>query len=84
MPMGRERKAYKKSPTSTESLGYALRLARVRKGWSMTEAAAKAGVAPSRLECIENQTVQAKGDELTRLQNLFLVEFLRSGQNPNS
>jgi transcriptional regulator with XRE-family HTH domain len=84
MPMGRKRKAYQKIPTSTESFGYALRLARVQKGWSMAEAAAKAGVTSTRLECIENQIVKITDSELTRLHGLFPVELAYWRRPPNS
>jgi len=69
--MGRKRKAYQKIPTSTESFGYALRLARIQRGWSMAKAAAKAGVTAIRLQRIENQTVQASDLEFAKFHVLF-------------
>jgi ribosome-binding protein aMBF1 (putative translation factor) len=84
MPMGRKRKAYQKIPTSTESFGYAIRLARVQKGWSMAEAAAKARVTAIRLQRIENQIVQASEKEAGKLNALFEIEFIQHTQASNS
>lgn len=75
MPMGRKHRPYQKIPTSTENLGKALRLARVNRGWSTAEAAAKVGVTPARLARIEGQTVRATNHELAKLSALFPMEL---------
>lgn len=84
VPMGRKHRPYQKIPTSTESFGYALRLARVQKKWSIVEVAVKAGLTPDRLVRIENRTVQAKDSELLSLRNLFQVELAQWIQKTNS
>lgn len=84
MPMGRKHRPYQKIPTSTESFGYALRLARVKKKWSIMEAAAKVRVTPARLARIEGQTVRASNHELAKLSALFPMELELYTHAPNS
>lgn len=81
---GKQRKAYQKIPTSTESFRYALRLARAQKKGTTVETAAIAGITPAGLERIKNQTIQPIADELSGLRQLFPRKFVYWKQSPNS